>query len=232
MRQLNTFVALSLAAVFATATSAANAAAIDVQFARDPGHEQTGAAVVGSAGDIWNTFLGNANNGSLVDTGGAASGVSLSFSAAMVYDSVPSDTQFTGTPYANLMQGYLVDFIGSQGIDMKFSGLVAGHEYGFWVYTQGDNNNGNRQLSLSANGGPAQTTTQGTYNTFVLDHNYTYLVSFADIDGVVDLVAHDLNGEANINGVQLMAVPEPTSIALMLAGVLFCIGAARRQRAR
>ena len=109
MRTLKKLAALpSLIAVLATGASAANGASVvDVQFSRDPGLQQTGAAVIGSAGDTWNDFLGNVGSGSLVDASGAASGISLSFSAALVYESDPNFTQFTGTPYANLMQGYL-----------------------------------------------------------------------------------------------------------------------------
>ena len=231
MRTLKKLAALpSLVAVLATGASAANAASVvDVQFSRDPGLQQTGAAVIGSAGDTWNDFLGNVGSGSLVDASGAASGISLSFSAALVYESDPNFTQFTGTPYANLMQGYLVDFMNSPGIDLSFSGLTPGQQYGFWIYTQGDNNNGNRQVSIGANGGAPQFTTQATLDTFTLGANYLYITSTADANGVVDIVAHDLNGEANINGVQLMAVPETSSLALMLAGFMFVGGAALRK---
>ena len=231
MRTLKTLATIaSLAAVLATGTSAANAAAVvDVQFSRDPGLQQTGAAVIGNAGDTWNDFLGNTGSSSLLDTSGAASGVSLSFSAALVYESDPGFTQFTGTPWANLMQGYLVGSSDSPTIDLKFTGLVAGQAYGFWIYTQGDNNSGNRQLGMSANGGPTQVATQADDSTFVLGNNYTYLTSFADSNGVVDITANNLYGEANINGVQLMAVPETSSLALMLAGFMFVGGAALRK---
>jgi hypothetical protein len=221
------------AALLVTATSAASAAAIDVQFSRDPGYQQTGAAVVGSAGDVWNNFLGNASSGSLVDTAGAASGVSLSFSAALVYESNPVDTQFTGTPYANLMQGYLYGFTDTSATDLKFSGLTAGEEYGFWVYTQGDDNSRGRSISLTANGGSTQVSTQTNASSFVLGDNYVYLTATANAGGVVDLVGRDLVAEGNINGVQVMAVPEPSTVVLMMAGFAFLAGAVvRRSRVR
>ena len=234
MRPLKTIAALSsLAAVLVTATSAANAAAIDVQFSRDPGHQQTGAAVIGHAGDVWNDFLGNASTGALLDTSGAASGVSLSFSAYGAYEADPGYTQFTGKADANLMQGYLYAFTDTPAIDLAFSGLTAGQEYGFWIYTQGDNNSHGRSISLTANGGSAQVATQSNASSFSLGDNYVYLVSTANASGVVDIVGQDLNGEANINGVQVMAVPEPSSVFLMMAGFTFLAGAAmRRSRAR
>jgi hypothetical protein len=233
MRFIHTLAALS-SLVLATATSAASAAAIDVQFSRDNGATQSGAAVIGSSGDYWNDFIGSASgSGTLLDTSGANSGASLTFSSALVYESIMGFTQFTGTPHADLMQGYLVDFMNSPGIDLKFSGLTAGQQYGFWVYTQGDDNSTNRQISLTANGGATQVATQTNAATFKLGDNLTYIVSMADADGVVDIVGRDLNGEANINGVQVMAVPEPSIAVLMMAAFAFFAGATvRRSHAR
>ena len=232
MRSLRSIVTVPALALLATLASAAQASTIDVQFSRDPGLVQSGAAFVGQTGDQWNDLLGNIGGGSLFDTTGAATGVSLSYSAALVYESDPSYTQFTGTPYANLMQGYLVDFINSPGIDLKFSGLTPGQGYGFWIYTQGDNNSGNRQISLSANGGPVTVNTQADDDHFVGGHNMAYIVTVADANGVVDIIGRDINGEANINGVQFMPVPEPTNALLLMAGALLLAGTAVRRRTR
>jgi hypothetical protein len=232
MRSLRSLASVSALALCATLASVAHASTIDVQFSRDPGLAQTGAAFVGQAGDQWNDFLGNTGGGLLIDTTGATTGVSLSFSAASVYESVPTYTQFTGTPYANLMRGYLVDFSNSPGIDLTFSGLTPGQGYGFWIYTQGDDNSGNRQISLSANGGPVVVNTQADDDHFVAGSNLAYIVSVADANGVVDIVGHDLNGEANINGVQFMPVPESSNAAMLMAGALLLAGVAVRKRKR
>ena len=230
MRSLLTIASL---AVLATAVSGANAAGVNVQFSRDPGHQQTGAAVVGYGGDTWNDFLGNAGGGALLNTNGGASGVSLSFSSYGVYESDPGYTQFTGSSTANLMQGYLYGFTNTQATDIKFSGLTAGLEYGFWVYTQGDDNSHGRSISLTANGGGAQVSTQSNTNSYVLGDNYVYLTSVANASGVVDLVGRDLVAEGNINGVQVAVVPEPSSVVLMMAGFALLAGAAvRRSRTR
>jgi hypothetical protein len=234
MRLLQTIVSVVAGTLLTTAVSAASAAAIDVQFSRDAGHQQSGAAVVGSTGDLWNDFLGHqASGAALFDTTGAASGVSLSFSSYGAYESDPGYTQFTGSPYANLMQGYLYAYSDTGGIALTFSGLQAGHEYGFWVYTQGDDNSAGRSISLTANGGATQVATQTNATGFVIGDNYSYLVSTANAYGVVDIRAADLHGEANINGVQLMAVPEPSSLVLLMAGFTFLAGAVvRKSRAR
>lgn len=225
---------LSAAALLALASTAGAAPLIDVQFSNGVGHTQTGAAVTGQAGDIWNNFTtGQAGGGTLVDTTGAASGVGLTFTADTFWESATSYTQFTGTPDANLMQGYLVGFGDRAGIDLVFTGLTAGKEYGFWVYTQGDDNSKNRSISIVANGGTPVVSTQSNQGTFALGDNYVYFTTFADSKGDLDITGKSLVGEANINGFQLAAVPEPTEMALMIAGLTFLAGAAmRRSRAR
>ncbi|MBW8757252.1 MAG: PEP-CTERM sorting domain-containing protein [Burkholderiales bacterium] len=232
MRLSHLFIIATASALIAT-TASAGSSAINVQFSRDQGAQQTGGAVIGGPGDAWNDMFGNAGSGALVDASGTATGVNLSFSAALVYESQLSFTRFTGTPVANLMQGYLVDFMDSPGIDLRFSGLAANQIYGFWIYTQGDDNSAGRQISLAANGADPVFATQTNAGSLTLGDNYVYIVSRADAQGVVDIVGHDLNGEADINGVQLIAVPEPATAPLLAAGLLVVAGAAvRRRRSR
>jgi len=225
--------ALFCAALLAVASAAHGKALIDVQFSNGASHAQSGAAVIGASGDAWNNFTtGAAGSGSLVDTTNGASGVSLTFSANNFWEADSSYTRFTGLPDANLMQGYLVGYGGQADIALAFSGLTAGQEYGFWVYTQGDDNSRGRSISLSANGGAGVVATQTNASSFVLGDNYVYLTAFADQNGDIDLLGHDLNGEANINGVQLMAVPEPSAMVLLMAGAMFLAGAAVRRKNR
>jgi predicted extracellular nuclease len=137
----------------------------------------------------------------------------------------------SGTPYANLMQGYLVDR-GTSDLDLAFGGLAAGQEYGFYIYTQGDDNSKNRSIGISANNGAQLSSTQSNIGTFIEGDNYLYIVATANSQGVVDLKGQELNGEGNINGVQLLAAPEPSSIVLLMAGLVFVAGAAVRSKAR
>jgi hypothetical protein len=227
-------ISLFCAALLAAASAAHAASLIDVQFSNGASPAQSGAAVVGASGDTWNNFVtGHAGSGSLVDTTNTASGVSLSFSANNFWESDPAYFRFAGQPAANLMQGYLVGYGGQSDIALSFTGLTAGQEYSFWVYTQGDDNSRGRSISLSANGGAAAIATQTNAGSFMLGDNYVYLTAVADPDGDVEIFGRDLVGEANINGVQLMAVPEPSEIVLLMAGGLLLAGAAvRRKRAR
>ncbi len=224
---------LLCAALLAAASTAHAAQVIDVQFSNGASHAQTGAAVVGSSGDTWNNFTtGATGHGALVDASDAATGVSLSFSASNFWEADPTYMRFTGQPDANLMQGYLVGYAGQPDIALAFSGLAAGHEYGFWIYTQGDDNGAGRSISLSANGGAAAVATQTNAGSFLQGDNYVYLTAVADRNGDIDILGHDLAGEANINGVQLMAVPEPSQALLLAGGLLLAGAAARRRRAR
>ena len=224
---------LFCAALLAVASAAHGKTLIDVQFSNGASHTQSGAAVVGASGDTWNNFVsGQAGSGSLVDTTNTASGVNLTFSANNFWEADSTYTRFTGQPDANLMQGYLVGYGGQSDIALAFTGLAAGQEYGFWVYTQGDDNSRGRSIGLSANGGAAAIATQTNASSFVPGDNYVYLTAFADQNGDLDLLGHDLNGEANINGVQLMAVPEPSQMVLLMAGGMFLAGAAVRRKNR
>ena len=222
------------AALLAAASATHATSLVDVQFSNDASHTQSGAAVVGNNGDTWNNFTsGHAGSGSLVDVAGGASGVSLSFSASNFWEADPSYFQFAGQSDANLMQGYLVGYAGQPDITLNFTGLAAGHAYGFWVYTQGDDNSRGRSIGLSANGGASAVATQTNTDGFVLGDNYVYLTAVADGAGDITLLGHDLNGEANIDGVQLMAVPEPSELVLLMAGGMFVAGlVVRRKRAR
>ena len=57
----------------------ANASLIDVQFTESTAPTMSGAAVVGSSGDSWNTVTGGSSANDLVDTTGTATSVDLSW---------------------------------------------------------------------------------------------------------------------------------------------------------
>jgi pimeloyl-ACP methyl ester carboxylesterase len=165
---------------------------------------QTGAAVVGNPGDIWNDFATNSASGMpLSDVTGAATGVTLSFSADGAYTANPAKTAFTGTPYANLMQGVLYS-AGTTTITL--SGLNPNQNYTLYIYTQGDKNGLNRSISISANGGPPQIATQTNADTFILDNNYVVETVAADGSGNINIKGVTLVDEGDINGFQLVPV--------------------------
>jgi len=208
--------------------SAASATAINVQFgAASAAQQQTGAAVIGAAGDYWNYSNAASGANSLLDTKQAATGVSVTFAASGVYTSAAGSSAFSGTPYANLMQGYLYAS-GSNTITLTLKGLAARQGYNLDFYTQGDAQASGRSSAVTVNSVTA-TSTQTNAGTFIQGNNYLVFSGAADALGYVSIVAK--SGEANVNGLQLVTatVPEPSTLALVGAG-LASLGLLSRRR--
>lgn len=200
--------------------------------------QMTGAAVVGSAGDQWNLLSGATgigvpgSNVALLDTGGSATGVSLSWTGFEVY--VPTNGQigaFGSTAFAPLMNSYLVAKPSSPA-SMTILGLAANSEYALYIVTQGDRNANNRTTTFSVNGGSPFTTapTNANANTFISGQNYKLFDVFADANGIIQVSMTSTN-EGTINGFQLVgAVPEPGTVFLCLGGgALLLLGRLRRK---
>ena len=204
--------------------SAVSASVIDVQFsASSPSRQQTGAAVVGAAGDYWNYFNGASGAGKLVDTSQAATGISLTFAADGAYTTSPTGTAFTGTPYNNLEQGIL--YTSGSGIKMTLMGLSAGQQYSLYFYTQGDNNSSGRSSIVNVNG-LSNVSTQTNASTFIQGNNYLVFSGAADSLGDISIGVSNRVGEADVNGFQLapVIVPEPASFAVVGAGLVLLGG--------
>jgi hypothetical protein len=185
-----------------------------------PSDQQVGPAVVGAAGDQWN-FLTTANETAvpLNNTSGGASGIALTWTSDGVARPVaPSLANgFWGTPYQNLMNGFLYDSSGNRNI--SFSGLTANAPFDLYIYTEGDSGSDGRRLSVTVNAGLPTTTsaTDHTVGTFILGQNYLYLPGVtADSGGLLNIAYSGIESEANINGLQLTGVvPEPSSSILL-----------------
>ncbi len=243
MRYFSTLLVMLVVVAALSAGQEARADLIDVQFSGDlsfncPGGgisctnpAQTGAAFVGSTGDTWNDFHAASGNAALVDAAGLSSGLSVAFSSDAVLSAYTDGTyknNFSTTPYANLFGGYLstTDTNGN-GIVITLSGLYAGESYNLYVYSEQDGpNNAGRSAAITANG-VTQIDTQTGAGTFVLDANYVELSGKANAAGDVVINVATLSGESDINGLQLVTVPEPRSAALLALG-LCCLMLARR----
>ena len=198
----------------------ASAALIDVQFAGV--NRQTGAVLVGSAGDYWNFASPGTvgqqsaefgHNVPLFSSDSTASGLSLSYSSNLSYTAYPGYTQFTNTPYANLMQGILV-----APLQFMIIGLISHQQFNLYDYTQGDDSANGRNITMTVNG-VTQTDRQTNADTFIANNNYALFFSTADAAGTIVLSTTSTN-EGDFNGFQLqtIAIPESESILLLTVG--------------
>ena len=127
--------------------------------------------------------------------------------------------------------------VGSQTTTMEFSGLTAGQLYDVYAYGAGG---GGGAVKYTLTHGPSdsvtvQTTTDGVKTSYATPDNY---VRFASVlprsgDKLTIVGSSPAGGYFGINGLQVVAVPEPSTYATALAG-LACGGYSlfRRRRAR
>ena len=121
----------------------------------DPGPTQSGAALIGSAGDIWNAFNNSyftfsafpnrpasASGLALDYANGSPSGVSMSLTASTTYNaqSFGNHSPFVtvNSPYQNLMQVYCNR--ASSYKPVSLSGLAPNATFNLILYNAGDNN--------------------------------------------------------------------------------------------
>jgi hypothetical protein len=215
--------------------SSAHAVLVDVQFLGDQGEftgtQYTGAAVIGTDTDFWNATSAASASMALNGVDNAASGISLNFTSSNQWGNLGSG--FSSTTYANLMAGYLCA-VDPDTYHIAFSGLAPNASYELYIYTQGDSGGDGRVLDVSVNGAADVITSPGdaALDHFVAGTNYLHITGTADLSGVVDIAyrsAVGATGEADINGVQLSTVPEPSSLALFGVGALACMRRSRRR---
>jgi PEP-CTERM motif len=220
------------------------------------GPAQTGAAVIGSAGDVWNAFNDSSFSFSSYPSGlsagglalnyvnGSSSGATLSISDASggSYNANEPNwgntSAFTtaGSPYSNLMQD---EIYSTPAATVTLSGLAASQNYELIVYSAGDSNLGGDTVKIgtfTVNGVTQTTSWNGTTSTLI--NGTTYDIFSATSDGSGNLVinfggtpaAAGVNTETDFNGFQLIAVPEPSTWAMLAIGGVMLLGYRRSFR--
>lgn len=207
---------------------------VDVQFNLTPNgaNNYSGAAVVGTAGDFWNNLGGNGTDVPLNNPANTGSGLSLTWASnGAATAPVENGNGFYSTSYRNLMEGYLYKFTPGTA-NITLSGLAPSTDYSLYLYTQGDIGANNRRLSVSVNGGPTTTTSASvaSASTFIEGQNYLKLSVTSDLAGKLDMSYSFASGEANINGFQVSAVPEPASTMLVVGAALGGLALWRRSK--
>lgn len=212
-----------LAAVLLSLAAGAQAGTIlDVQFA---GSGYTGAAVVGSPGDYWNSEGARGTGQVLLDPSDEPTDMTLTWSTSRTWAGYNG---FASTSYAALMAGYL--FNGSADpVTITLAGLTPNAGFDLYIYSEGDTGSDLRTMHVNANGVTADTTeTDYTANSFILGQNYLELAVVADGNGQLAIAFNPTsqeNFEADLNAFQLTSagsvsgVPEPSMLGLLAAGL-------------
>lgn len=217
-------------ALIGAATASANL--IDVQFTENGAPTMSGAAVVGSSGDVWNTFTSGSSATGLVDTTGTATSVDLS------WDQTSGGTFYSGTTsnYDALLDGYMAGYTSfniqnftqtAAPIDFTISGLDPGDTYSLYVIA----GPGAERPTEVTEGSTTQYISDEAFGGFDDGGNYTEFATLsANSSGDITFsIENDSqygeDPETDINGIQLeytpeaSPTPEPGSMALLFAGI-------------
>ena len=248
--------ATALLSIFSFASTHAQTL-IDVQFGGNeygpPAAVQTGVGLIGSSGDIWNNYTSTSaleSGVNLYDTTGAFSGATLILTGSGLYQYSngvnPGDPyggnqlSSNGSSVGNLASGELG---ANPSLTLSLAGLSANTTYSVYLLSSPDR--WERSSSWSVNGGTSQTV--GPLNSYtgpytnngsgwapyepVLGINYLVLSGTTDGLGKLTLAGTSVAGDVDINGFQLQAqaAPEPSTWALLMAGVVGLF-ALRRKR--
>jgi hypothetical protein len=238
-----------LGIIFGAGLASVQAQLINVQFADNatgnayggggPAVEptQSGAAVLGSAGDTWNarsgfTYSSYPTGGSggpypLVKGNGTPSGVTVSSlifngSFVSIEPNFPSYSAFTGTPWANLMGAYISVPSSTAPGYVLLAGLAPSATWDLVLYNAANANSGNfsavRTTSFTVDGNTLSSTWDGVTSKLVQGVDY---VEFTGVksDAMGNLViifsgsaGSGLSAEGDFNGFQLEQVPPQLTI--------------------
>ncbi len=191
---------------------AASANLVNVDFGGGPLF--TGIGVAG--GGTWNTYGGSGASGSLLDSTGAASGVTFDITSSFGNTDNTGGTNPTSDPAtAALFEDYIRGAF-NNNLTVTFSGLVPFQTYDLTIYASGATMGTGAAFSANFPGA----TTGADRGAFVLGDNYLRHDVTADSMGMIAVTAAPTNGDGAVfNGLQISTVPEPSTWVLTLGGL-------------
>ena len=217
-------VAILLAAEGASAKVIPSTGLINVDFNTSSSPTYTGPAVLGIAGDKWNSINGLSTLGgpfNLVDSANNATALTLSYSNTKGFFNAGNSIAYTGTEI-DLMGDYM--YVNGGGTaTVSLSGLTPNGRYNLVLYSIG-NGAGNLDTDFTVGGvTKVANNPQGNTVGFVENQDYVRFVTSADLLGKISIdfigtLGNTGNRAGNLNGLQLSTVPEASTLVLSLAG--------------
>src|ERR1022692_346921 len=183
---------------------------------------QTDGAVIGKVGDVWNTISnplgdasppsgkGNATNLPLVDVTSVGATVTLDYVPDYLFKgrAFGASGPFfdAGSPYANLMTGYMGTVTAGGHADtntITLHNLKPG-SYDLYLYAAGHNDGQTRINVFTANGLTSVCGTNNLNNVFIAGTNYVHLTSTVTVNGSLNISLYGTAdaGQALMNGFQ------------------------------
>ena len=169
-----------------------------------------------------------------LDSSGNATAVTLEFTNWAFQDNCPGCNYAHGDPNnMPLLDAYLGTQNPSPLPTMTIGGLADSSRYELIIY--GTNGGSGAGGTWSVNGSPTESTTgngPSPFTTFSNGNDYVAFNVFSDATGhlvVTGSPGPNNNGYAILNGFQLAAVPEPSSVLLLGLGAVGLLALARRR---
>lgn len=190
----------------------------------------SGAAVIGSDGDIWNGVKSESGTTpALSYNDGTLSAITLTHVTGQTFSTdISTQSPFDGTADYNLMRDYYFDSSGSDSETLSLNNLTPNGFYDIYFYS-GANTNG-RETDFTVDSQNKTATFSNAFNTFEENVNYVLFES-VQVDGSGDLVfTFSSSTEPNLNGLQLIAIPELSHISLILASSCLILLYFRKRR--